>query len=127
MSIDYSYDVGYGFVVRPEDTSIIEALTKDLSEDDLPILEFGLDDQKLSEEYPLLTYGTSGNDGQDENLVILLASSHRNLELKYGNRVGAFELRDRDVVNEELAQLITFAGKYGITGSPSWVVYTSVS
>lgn len=127
MSIEYSYDAGYGFVVRPEDETILEAISKDLSEDGLPLLSFGPDWEKFHAAYPLLKYGNSGNDGEDCNLVIITTSSHRDLDAKYGGSVGVFEFRDRDLVSEELAQLITFATKYGISGTPSWVVYTSVS
>jgi hypothetical protein len=127
MGMEYSYDVGYGFVVRPEDTGIIEALSKELGDDDLPILSFGLDWEKFHEAYPLLKFGTSGNDGDDCNLVIMLAGSHRDLDTKYENKVGAFELRERDLADEELMQLVTFASKYGIVGTPSWVAYTSIS
>lgn len=127
MSIDYSYDVGYGFVVRPEHEVTLEALTADFSEDDLPVLSFGLDYEKFASEFPLLKFGTSGSDGENESLVIMMAGSHKNIESKYSGTAGAFELRDSGLINEELVQLITFAGKYGIQGTPSWVAYTSIS
>lgn len=127
MSWDYSYGVGYGFVVRPEDTEILEALTQDFSEDDLPVLSFGLDHAKFSKAYPGLNCGTSGWDGEDCNLVIMLKGTYRDIESKHSGKTGAFELREKNTSTEELAELISFANKYGIKGTPSWIVFTSVS
>ena len=128
MSVSATSAIGFGVIIKGNDTGLLERLAKVGDTRDYPFEDVLEILKNIRSEHLLVDVAGSTMLGYEENdLVLVVADTYRDFNIMSSGFAGVFRIGEDGVSDEGIAELRAFCESVGLEATASWLAWNTAS